>query len=160
MTEKFDTYTQKTKLYYILQVITILTILSILGAKITDLQLPLGYKPLLITLVILGLITIVINLLLTSTNFVKMYKKDGELIVTTESVTINEKTILLKDIRKIEVNANDYKGARSSDGSGNRIYITFDDKIITSRFVISSKDQQNNLSKILTQWKLAGIEII
>lgn len=52
------------------------------------------------------------------------------------------------------------KGARTSDGSGNWMEVTYNDnKTIRCRFVISSKEQRDNLRLILKQWNDAGVYI-
>jgi hypothetical protein len=159
--EKFDIYTKKTTLYYILQIVSMLTIISLIVAKIIDLKVPQKYYPYLIALLVLGLTTIIINMVLSGTNLVKMYKKDGEITISSNAIMINSMIIQLNNIQKIEINANDYKGAKSSDGSGNRIQILDkSNKTFLLRFVISSKDQRNKLREIMEDINSKGIRVI
>lgn len=66
----------------------------------------------------------------------------------------------LKTARKIEISANDYRGARTSDGSGNWVEITnADNEVTRCRFVIKSKEQKDKLGAILKQWELDGVNI-
>jgi hypothetical protein len=158
MTEVFDKYSKQTTIYYILQTTTVLTILFLIMAKVTNLQVTQKYLPYLIALVILALVTIVLNMILTSTNLVKMYIKDGELILSTESIIVDGTNISLSEVKKIVIKANDYRGARSSDGSGNRLEIyDLTDKVHACRFVIKSITQRDNLREILNQWSTNGV---
>lgn len=109
---------------------------------------------------VLGLIIVISNMFLTATNLVKMYVVDGELILSSEKITIKSKTMDLKTARKIEISANDYRGARTSDGSGNWVEITnADNEVTRCRFVIKSKEQKDKLGAILKQWELDGVNI-
>ena len=81
MVEVFDTYTKKTKLYYILLTVSVLTITLVIVAKIMDIQIPQQYNSLTIILFVIGLTTIVLTMFITGTNLVRMYKKDGVMIL-------------------------------------------------------------------------------
>ncbi|HVW13675.1 MAG TPA: hypothetical protein VHB54_07640 [Mucilaginibacter sp.] len=160
ITEVFDTYKRKTKLYYILQIISLLTIGGLVLGKIEDIQIPHAYYTLFIALLAFGLLTTFVNLILTGTNLVKMYRKDGEISISTNAIGIDSLDIPLSDIKEIEISANDYRGARTSDGSGNHIEIVDNsNKRYLFRFVIESKDQRNKLNEILDHLKSKGIRI-
>jgi len=96
---------------------------------------------------------------------IKTYVKDGQLIVTDLSVAINENTYFLTELLSIEINSGDYKGKGTrgglSDGTGNKIVIIpKDHTVIEEKFVISSKDQRDNLIQILKFWKRKDFKII
>ncbi|MEB0260992.1 MULTISPECIES: hypothetical protein [unclassified Mucilaginibacter] len=161
MVEVFDTYTKKNKLYYTLQTVSILTIIFLVVAKIINLKLPLKFPPYLIALFGICLTLIVVNMILTGTNLIKMYVKDGEISMSTKSITFKSLTIPITDIKKIEINANDFRGARSSDGSGNQIKIYgCSNEIFQSRFVINSMTQRDNLRQILNKLNINGVKIV
>lgn len=96
---------------------------------------------------------------------IKTYEKDEELTVTDLSVSINETTYFLTELLSIEIDSGDYKGKGTrgglSDGTGNKIVITLKDySIIQKKFVISSKDERDNLTQILKFWKTKDFKII
>ena len=159
MLEVFDLYTKKTKLYYVLQTVSILTFAGLILAKLLNLQIPHNYSIGVITIVVIGLITIVLNLLLTATNIVKMYKKSGELRISERSISIHSTIIPFEDIQKIVIDVSDYRGARASDGSGNKIKIITAYYVFKSRFVIGSKLQNESLKQLLSRLKENGIKI-
>jgi hypothetical protein len=157
MTETFDTFTSRPRIYYILLCLSILTFSFLLFAKFTDLDLPQKYMPYVIIIVILGIIAILSFVILTV--FGRMYIIDGELILSSEFVTINLITISLGEVKRIDIKANDYKGARSSDGSGNRIEIHINNNVYSCRFVINSKSQRDNLKQLTKDWQANGVNI-
>ena len=99
-------------------------------------------------------------MILPATNLVKMYIIDGSLTLSGTEINMKSTKIAIQDLKKIEIRANDYKGARTSDGSGNWMEITYiDNKAIQCRFVIRSKEQRDNLRLILKQWDDAGVNV-
>jgi len=160
MTEVFETYSKRPSIYYVLHALTILTLGTLFVAWQRDLKIELAYRPFVVILISLGLVIVVVNMILTATNLVKMYTVDGSLTLSAGEVNMKSTKISVKDLKKIEVRANDYKGARTSDGSGNWMEVTYNDnKTIRCRFVISSKEQRDNLRLILKQWNDAGVYI-
>ena len=157
MEETLYTFSRKTKLYYLLQIGTIAFFLFLFIAYKYNLQ---GPKPLIAILLILGLTIVIANMILTATNLVTMYIIDGEVTLSSTEIKINDTPILLSDIKRIEIGIKDYKGAKASDGSGNRIEITDStNKLLSCRFVIQSKDQQQTLKQIVNQWKENGLSV-
>lgn len=159
MEEVFDTYTRKTKIHYILLSIYALTCIPILwkfmGAIISQ-----KYDTLIMVSFVICLITAITYMVLSATHLVKMYEKDGEMILSSESISIKSIKIPWQDIKKIEISANDYRGAKSSDGSGNRIRVIENSGMAYHcRFVISSITQRNNLKGIIEGFKSQGITI-
>ncbi len=160
MTEIFDTYSSRPSIYYILHFVTGLTFLFLFVAWQMDLKVPQKYLPFVISLLVLGIITVVGNAVVTATNIIKMYIKDGELTLSPELVIIRSIKLPLNDIKKIEIRASDFKGARTSDGSGNWMKITCNDsKTFQCKFVIKSKEQRDSLYSILNQWNKDGVSV-
>jgi hypothetical protein len=158
--EVFDTYKRKTRLYYILQIISFLTVGALVICKIENVQIPHEYYTPVIVLLVFGLVTTFTNVILTGTSFVNMYEKDGEMSISTNEIVVNALKFSSGNIKEIEISANDYKGARASDGSGNRLSIIDNfNKRYSIRFVIKSKDQRNKLNEVLDQLKSKGIKI-
>jgi len=120
MTEVFDTYTKKTRAYYIMLLILIIPILFLVLTNIFSiLQLSQQHTIYLGTLCCF-LLAIYIAL---KNSFIKMYVKDGEISFSNTSIKVNSVIIQLNQINKIVIKANDYKGNQrgTSDGSGNRL---------------------------------------
>ena len=160
MTEVFEIYSKRPSIYYILNAISILTLGFLFVAWQRDLKIQPTYRSFVLILVSLGLVTIVFNMILTASNLVKMYTIDGSLTLSEDEVNIKSIKIAIKDLKKIEIRGNDYKGVRTSDGSGNWMEATYsDNKTIRCRFVIKSKEQRNNLRSILKRWNDAGVNI-
>jgi len=160
MSEVFNTYSRRPTIYYIFNVVMLLPfILLFIGWKV-DLKASSKYYPYFIALFVSALVATVIGMILPATKLVRMYIIDGELILSSEAITIKSQVIALKTVRKIEIRASDYKGARTSDGSGNRIEVAnSDSEIVRCRFVIKSKEQKDKLDSILKQWESNGVNI-
>ncbi len=157
MEETLNTFTRKTKLYYLLQIGSIGFIVSLFITYKYHLQ---GPKSLMIILLILGLALVVANMILTATNVVPMYIVDGVITLSPTEIKINAISLSLPDLKRIEIGIKDYKGAKASDGSGNRIEITDkNNKLSSYRFVIESKDQQQTLKQIVDQWNANGLSV-
>ena len=121
---------------------------------------PPSYEPYFIALFVVALLVTVAGMILPATGLIKMYEKQGEMILTQDSVTINGETLNIDEIKKIDVTAKDYKGARSSDGSGNSIEIwTKDNRDLNFRFVVNSKQQLEDLKQVLKDYNKNGVEV-
>jgi len=157
MEETFDTYTHKTRLYNILQICTVAFFVLLFIWYKYELQEP---DAVLIIAVVLGAgVTIAYMFMLISSR-IKTYVKDGELTLTPQQIKKGAAVTLLSDVKKIEINAKDYKGTYTSDGSGNRIVITgTNNNILKYRFVMVSTQQRDSLNSILEQWKEQGVVV-
>ena len=156
MREVFDVYNKRPTIYYAFNGISILTIMLLLYGfiyKVKDtaaIYLGIG--------IVVGIIITFTNLIVTATNLVKMYIKAGDITIDEFTISINTTTIPLADLKKIAIVASDYRGAKASDGSGNRIkFLDAVDKTYSHGFVIISKSQLNNLKQIIQKWQDNGI---
>lgn len=160
MKEVFDIYIRKTNLYYTLYIIAILGFLPLILSKIFTPQFLSQFNTCSIVLFIIGFLSVITILFFSSTNFVNLYVKNGEITISEDSIRISADIILLENIEKIEIDAKDYKGARASDGSGNVIEIYEQNKTKSRyRFVIKSRTQRDNLQDILNKWVKNGIVV-
>ena len=157
MEESFNTFSRKTPLYYILISLSASFFLFLFICGKYNSQLP---KSLVIIVTVIGLIAIVSYMLLSASNLVPFYIRDGELTLSAEAIKINSIVIPFSDIERIEIGTNDYVGARASDGSGNKIEITKKDRSsLKYKFVIESKTQRDSLRDIIDKWKQQGLHV-
>ena len=160
MTETFATYKKRPLIFYCLNLLTISFFAFLIWAWQTNLNVKPQYTPLLIIAVIIGLASPICYVTFTAMGTVKMYKTDGVMVISDDSIEINSVTIPLSQIYKIEILAKDYWGARTSDGSGNWILVEKNShESFETRFVIYSKEQRDNLKQILSEWQANGLMI-
>lgn len=151
MIETFDTYTGQSKLFYILRGGIVLAILSFILLQYYP-----NYQVVFKVLTVCGIVAFVISI--TGT----FYVKNGEMIVSDKSITINSIPFLLKDVSNIRLQDDDYLGSRkASNGTDNKIKITTNsDQVYNYRFVIKSKDSRDKLREILKKWNNEGCEVV
>lgn len=165
MTETLTTFTARPWRYYILHCVTVVFFALLLFAYLTNPDIPQKFEPLIIAAVFAALAAMVTNMILTVTG--KMYIPDGELILSSDSIVIKSITILLSDIKRVEIKTSDYAGARLTywrrrgltDGSGNRIEVYANDGVHTCKFVIGSYTQRDSVREIIEEWKSNGIGV-
>ena len=98
MTEVFDSYTKRPGIYYALHLVTMLTFGFLFIAWRIDLKIQPAYRPLVIMLILLGVIGILMNTVVTATNFIKMYNVDGVLTLSNEQTIVKSITITEKNL--------------------------------------------------------------
>ena len=157
MTEVFDTYTKRTKAYYIALLILVVPILLLALTNIfSGLQLSHEHTRYLGGSCAFGLAVY----LFLNNCFIKMYIVDGKISFLNNVITTNSLTIPLQEIKKIVIVANDYEGKRrgTSNGSGNRIEIHDQyNAVHVYRFVVKSYIESYNLKKILNHYTESGL---
>ena len=158
MKEVFETYNKKTITYYFLLSSFILpafiSLISQIGIVHVDDEL---FK----FICFFGILMFAAYLTLNN-SFLKMYIKNGEITIADEFIEVRGIMVKIKEINKLVYKADDYKGNRrgTSDGSGNSIEIyNQTGKIYDLRFAINSKQQKENLDKILGKLKENGLNI-
>ncbi|MGF7042277.1 hypothetical protein [Mucilaginibacter lappiensis] len=164
MEEIFDTYKKRTNFYTLISCVVASFMIFVLACICFPQVISKAPQTLMVCLFLIGFI-ITIGSMFMGGSSIKTYIKDGHLTLTDLSVTFNDNAYFLTELLSIEINSGDYKGkgARGgfSDGTGNKIIITPKDKnVIQTKFVISSKDQRDNLTQILKFWKTQNFKII
>ena len=112
-------------------------------------------------LIVIGLIA----LLLLSYSYELGYKKDGELLLTENSVSIDNTDFKLADITKIDfvvqgVQNEKWPYRKMVDPANNRIVIyKNNNEELKKSFVLSTREEYNSLKDLLMQWKQRGIKV-
>ncbi|MCR8559243.1 hypothetical protein KXD93_16415 [Mucilaginibacter sp. BJC16-A38] len=159
MNVSFDVYTKKTRLFYISEGITIITLIVIAAGCTFNIQFKTPLMPLIDALLIIGSFTTVAFLVIVSTGLVRTYIKDGELILGEETVVIDGTKIPLNDASNIKLRVGVWNRKRAGNLLGNRVEITDkNNKTYKNRFAIKSYDHNQEFEKVVTQWQTNGVK--
>lgn len=86
---------------------------------------------------------------------------DGSLIISSDSISINDKRFLLTELSKLKININDYNGMVITDDDNNTTYynginnyISFkqNNKSYRYEFFISDKEKLNAFKELFHEW--------
>ncbi len=161
MEQSFDTYKGYTTFYKIYNFFSLFFFLQLIllfafNKQISDLSNVV--QTIFFFILIISLIFFLVGLFLrVIPSKILMYKKEGEMEVKDNGITIDSDQYYTTSF-KFEFKIIGYRGQGGSkggkDGTGNRIKIYKDDNIIIEkRFVIATKSQYDYLIQILDQWK-------
>ena len=154
----FDVFTKKTKLYYIAEVITILTILVIAIGGIYNVQFKTPLMPLIDTLLILGSLVTVSFLSVIGTGWLRTYVKDGELVLADDYIIVDGTKISINETKNIILKVGIRSRKRGGNILSNRIEVVDKNSVnYKNRFVIGSYDDNEEFEKVLNQWRTTGI---
>ena len=154
----FDVFTKKTKLFYILGGITIITLPALALYGIFNVQFKTPFMSLIDVIIIVTSLTSLSFLLLMATGLVRTYIKDGELILADDYVTIDGTKIPLNEAKNIRLKVAVWNRKHFGNLLRNRIEIADkNNKTYKNRFVIKSYDNNQDFEKIMAQWQTNGV---
>lgn len=162
--ETFDTYEKRSVFYKVMSLIVSGAFIFIFSCIFFPDAISKAPQPLMVFIFLLALCS-VLGAMFIGGSSIKTYQTNGHLTLTDSYISINQNMYFLKDLSCVETMAGKYKGLGTrgglEDGTGNKIIITTKDHIIIkAKFVVASKDQRNNLTHILKDWKAKGHKII
>jgi len=158
MTVTFDVFSKKTRLYYIAEVISIVTLLVIAICGIFNVQFKTVFEPLFDALIIIGSLIMVSFAVIAGTGAVRTYIKDGELIFADDFLIIEGTKIPLNEAKSIKLKVGIWDRKRIGNMLSNRIeVIDSNGQAYKNRFVIKSYDNNEDFQKIQRQWYNAGV---
>lgn len=119
-------------------------------------------EKLLISLLLFGLISLIIGayiLLNWETN--ELHEITGKIILTENSIEVDDIFINLENIEKMYLKANSTRRYnRGSDGSGNKIEIKTPNEIVNQYFIIENKEKREDLRNYIIFLKAKNIKIL
>ena len=152
-----DLFTKKTRLYYIGLVITIVTILFISIAAISNLQFDSPLMPFYDTLLILAVLISFVFFFTAGLGTLPTYVKDGELVLADDYLVIDNVIITLNEAISIKLKVR-LRTIKSFILERNRIEIIDKNEVVYNRrFVIRSNDQNVEFEKVIDRWRSSGI---
>jgi hypothetical protein len=149
MKETFDSYKKRTTLYSIVNCVVVGFLFFVFTCILFPKVISNAPQPLMVCLFLIGSIVTLGSMFIGGSS-IKTYKKDGEIVLTDSSITIDERSYFFIELLTVEVTAGMYKGKATTrgglvDGTGNEIVMTTKDNgIVKTKFVVSSKEQRDN----------------
>ncbi len=158
MTVIFDVFTKKTRLYYTAEIVSILTLLLIAWGGIFNPQFNPVFDTIIEVFLIIGSLTMVSFIIIATSGWVRVYIKDGELILTDGYMFIDSTKISLNETTAINLKVATTYRKRLGNLISNRIEVVDkNQKIYKNRFVINSSDHGEELERLLDQWRTNGV---
>ncbi len=158
MTVIFDVFTKKTRLYYTAEIVSILTLLLIAWGGVFNPQVNPAFDTIIEVFLIIGSLTMVSFIIIATSGWVRVYIKDGELILTDGYILIDGTKISLNETTAINLKVATTYRKRLGNLISNRIeVIDKNRKIYKNRFVINSSDHGEELERLLDQWRTNGV---
>ena len=158
----FDVFTKRTKLFYILGGITIITLPALAACDIFNVQFKTHFTPLadvlIDALIMVTSLTSLSFLLLMATGLVRTYIKDGELILADDYLIIDRTKIPLNEAKGIRLKVAIWNRKHFGNLLRNRIEIADkNNKTYKNRFVIKSYNHNQDFEKVMAQWQANGV---
>jgi hypothetical protein len=157
----FDVFTRKTKFYYIMEAIAIVTGCSLAACGIFNVQFNTRapfINGLIDGVIILATFMSLFFVIAMATGLVRTYIKTGELILADDYIIIDDTKVLLTEAKDIRLKLGQWSKRHLGNISRNHIEITGKNgKIYKNRFVIKSYNHNLDFEKVLFQWQTNGV---
>jgi hypothetical protein len=158
----FDVFTKRTKLFYILGGITIVTLPALAVCDIFNVQFKTHFTPLadvlIDALIIVTSLTSASFLFAVASGLGRTYVKDGELILADDYLIIDETKIPLNEAKSIRLKVAIWNRKHFGNLLRNRIEIADkNNKTYKNRFVIKSYDHSRDFEKVMAKWQANGV---
>jgi hypothetical protein len=158
---KFDTYSKHTGKYQLLPIG--LLMLFALGVYV-NVEKKQPITPFVAVTLILSVIITIIGIIVKSLPSDGLYKKDGELILYTDSILLDNVKYQLSEISRTEfvvyLKENAPRGKFPPDNTANSIKIyTNSNAIIKKSFAFTLPEQYHALKTLLLEWKKEGNKV-
>ncbi|MEN0054464.1 MAG: hypothetical protein AAGC65_12395 [Mucilaginibacter sp.] len=164
MKETFETFEKRSHVYKIISFAIFASITFVFSCIFFSNIISKAPQFLMVCVFLISMFVLISSMFIGGSS-IKTYIINGHLILTDSSITLNQNIYFLKDLFCVETTAGRYKGLGTrgglDDGTGNKITITTKDHIIIkTKFVVVSKTQRDNLTKLLKYWKANGYKIV
>ncbi len=156
----FDLYTHKTKLYYIAEIISIVSIVIPGACSLVNFQpdWPAFTQVIIEVLIIICVFIMLAFVLIAGYGMLKTYVKDGELILDDHGITIDGKEISLTAEVQISFKLRPRTNRSGWRRTGNRIEVTVGCKTYNRLFSIDSYAHNDELLQLLNIWSENNVQ--
>lgn len=151
MSVTFEVFTRKTKFYYVVEGIAIVTVCGIFNVQF---EMSAFFTGLIDVVIIMAIFISLFFLTAMATGLVRTYIKTGELILADDYVIIDGTKIPLSEAVDIKLKLGKWSNRHSGYISRNRIeIIDKNGKAYENRFVIKSYNHNLEFEKVLFRWQ-------
>lgn len=161
MTVTFDLYRRKTKLYYIGEIISIITVITLGTCATFNFQpvWPYFVEVFAVILVFVCVFIMLAFVFIGGYGMSKTYIKDGELTLSDDEIEIDGILMKLNNTKKITLKIRPRSRRSGWRMTGNKIEVVDDnDKTYNRLFCINSYECNDQLFQMLNAWDKKGIQ--
>lgn len=156
----FDLYSRKTTLYYVAEVISIITIITIAACAKFNFQphWPKVAEVITDVFIVIGIIIFLLFTAIAGYGMLKIYVKNGEMLLYRDRINGDDKEFIIDDDLKITFILRPRTNRSGWRRTGNRIGIAKGNEIVYKRFFcINSYEQNEELMQLLNVWSESGV---